>query len=149
MQIFERIAYRDLNARQKENYNFQRVSSVLADYGFSTQRLSDDWNGADFIAIHIDGRTVLRIQLKGRLSFDKKYMAKDLWIAFRFHDRVYVYDHDAMLDKAFALTSLGSTTAWKRSGVYTYHQPPQALLEPLMAYRLGGDIESSSETASQ
>lgn len=50
-----RICYNELNSRQQENYNFQKVSAVLADYGFVTMRLNDDWQGADFIAIHIDG----------------------------------------------------------------------------------------------
>ena len=40
---FDRKAYRDLNSRQQENYNFQKVSAVLADYGFATLRLSADW----------------------------------------------------------------------------------------------------------
>jgi hypothetical protein len=35
---------------------------VLADYGFLTMRLSDDWQGADFIAQHIDG-AFLKVQL--------------------------------------------------------------------------------------
>lgn len=51
----ERIDYAKLNARQKENFNFQKISAVLADYGFVAMRLSDDWQGADFIALHIDG----------------------------------------------------------------------------------------------
>lgn len=50
-----RISYNALNARQKENFNFQKVSAVLADYGFVTLRLCDDWQGADFLAQHIDG----------------------------------------------------------------------------------------------
>ncbi len=40
----EPIQYADLNSRQKENYNFQKLSAVLADYGYVTMRLSDDWN---------------------------------------------------------------------------------------------------------
>ena len=43
----KQIKYRRLNARQKENFNFQKLSAVLADYGFVTFRLSDDWQGAD------------------------------------------------------------------------------------------------------
>ncbi len=70
---FDLIDYKkDLNARQKENYNFQKISAVLADYGFVTLRLSDDWNGADFIALHKSGES-LRVQLKARLSFSRKY----------------------------------------------------------------------------
>jgi hypothetical protein len=44
------ISYASLNPRQKENYNYQKLSALLADYGFVTMRLSDDWRGADMIA---------------------------------------------------------------------------------------------------
>jgi len=46
---FDRIDYKTLNSRQKENCNFQKVSAALADYGFVTLRLSDDWQGADLL----------------------------------------------------------------------------------------------------
>jgi len=77
------IRYGSLNARQKENYNYQKLSALLADYGFVTMRLSDDWNGADMIAQHVDGDTFLKIQLKGRLTFCKKYEGRNLHVAFR------------------------------------------------------------------
>lgn len=32
---FKRIRFKDLNARQKENFYFQKVASTLADYGFN------------------------------------------------------------------------------------------------------------------
>ena len=70
--MFKRIRSEDLNARQKENFNFQKVASTLADYGFNCIRLSDDWQGADFIACHIDGNTFMKIQLKGRLHVSEK-----------------------------------------------------------------------------
>ena len=49
------VSYSDLNSKQQENYNFQKISGILADYGFMTLRLNDDWQGADFIAQHVDG----------------------------------------------------------------------------------------------
>ena len=67
-----KTSYAELNGRQKENFNFQKISAVLAEYGFVTFRLSDDWQGADFIALHISGE-VLRVQLKSRLTFSQKY----------------------------------------------------------------------------
>ncbi len=42
-----RIRYIELDARQKENYNYQKLAAVLADYGFVTMRLSSDWRGAE------------------------------------------------------------------------------------------------------
>ena len=56
-----RIKYMDLNARQKENFNYQKVSAILADYGFVTLRLSDDWQSADFIVQHIEREKFLRV----------------------------------------------------------------------------------------
>ena len=77
-QPFRRIKDADLkNTRRKENFNFAKLCGVMADYGFNLLRLSDDWEGADAIAVHIDGKTHLRIQLKGTgLVFAKKYLRK-------------------------------------------------------------------------
>jgi len=45
-----KINYSDLNSKQQEIYNFQKVASVLADFGFNCIKLADDWHGADFLA---------------------------------------------------------------------------------------------------
>ena len=94
----ELINYRDLNARQQEAYNFQKISAVLADYGFITMRLSSDWRGADFIAQHFDGATFLPVQLKGRLTFDRKYEGRGLHICFPNYGAWYLYPHDELLE---------------------------------------------------
>ena len=70
--IFEKIDYNSLNSKQKENYNFHKVASALADYGYDSMRLNNDWQGADFIAVKND--EMLKIQLKGRFTVDKKYI---------------------------------------------------------------------------
>lgn len=134
---FDLIDYKkDLNARQKENYNFQKISAVLADYGFVTIRLSDDWNGADFIALHISGK-YLRVQLKARLSFSRKYEAQpDLYIAFPFNGEWYLYKHGELLQKVLATTTIAKTESWSVRGGYSrggLGGPFLALLEP---YRL-------------
>lgn len=40
----KRIEYEKLSNRAKENYNFAKVASRLADYGYSCIRLTDDWD---------------------------------------------------------------------------------------------------------
>lgn len=40
--MFNRVAYSNLNSRQQENYNFQKVAARMADYGFNCMRLADD-----------------------------------------------------------------------------------------------------------
>jgi hypothetical protein len=99
---FYPVEYGDLNARAKENYNFHQIAAKLAEYGFAGMRLSDDYGGADFLSIHNDpnkAAIVLKVQLKGRLTFDKKYIDKDIFIAFRENDRVYVYPHDELKNR--------------------------------------------------
>jgi len=119
----------DLNDKQKENFNFQKVSSVLADRGFMTLRVSSDWQSADFIAQHIDGITFLKVQLKGRFTIDGKYVGKDLYICFP--DRPwnsacdldgdkrnwYLCPHDLLMDEALRVTKIGNRPGWlpKRS----------------------------------
>ncbi|MCM5661985.1 hypothetical protein [Galbibacter mesophilus] len=119
---FKRIDYKQLNARQKETYNFQKVSSIFAEYGFATIKLNDDWNGADFIAQHIDGDVYLKVQLKGRLTFDRKYIGKDLYIAFRHNESWFLYPHDLLLDKFLEefSTQMATTTSWVEKGNYTW-----------------------------
>jgi len=97
----QKIKYEKLNARQKETYNFQKVSAVFADFGFTTIKLSDDWLGSDFIAISFDGAKYLKVQLKSRLSFYKKYKGKGIFICFfdRPTNRWYLYPHDKVLNK--------------------------------------------------
>mgnify|MGYP006172859965 FL=1 len=76
MENLKKIKYTELNSKQKENYNFHKVASALADYGFNSLRLNDDWQGADFIAIN--GDDMMKIQLKGRFTVDKKYINKEI-----------------------------------------------------------------------
>jgi hypothetical protein len=116
----KKISYKSLNSRQQENFNYQKISSVLADYGFITHRLSDDWQGADFIAQHINGSTFLKVQLKGRLTFEKKYIGKDIWIVFNSNNIWYLYPHDQLLKEILDVSKIGSTSSWKDKGGYSF-----------------------------
>ena len=71
MNNFTKIKYSQLNSKQKENYNFHKVASALADYGYDSMRLNNDWQGADFIAVKND--EMLKVQLKGRFTVDIKW----------------------------------------------------------------------------
>lgn len=134
---FERVQYADLNARQKENYNFQKISAVLADFGFVTLRLTDDWQGADFIAQHINGETFLKVQLKGRLTFDRKYIGKDLYVAFEHQGAWYLYPHDELLNKVLLETNtMSGTLSWEQRGRYSWNSLSQQLLSLLEPFRI-------------
>lgn len=138
MPKFRRIKYKNLNSRQKEIFNFQKVSGLLAEYGYAALRLTDDWNGADFLAVHVDGNTMLRVQLKSRLTFSKRYKNQNLWVCFRYQDLVYMYPHDSVLKEALVLTNIENTKSWKRvRGTYSFPSPPSSMERVLAEYCLG------------
>lgn len=108
---------KDLNPKAREMYNFHKVASVLADYGYTSMWLNDDWNGADFIAVHIDGKSDIKIQLKGGISFAQKYRNKNLHICFidSCSGTTYLYPHDEILNK---VESQISDKKWQEQGTY-------------------------------
>jgi hypothetical protein len=141
----ERVTYAELNSRQKENYNYAHVSAILANYGFTTMRLTDDWEGADFIAQHISGEPFLKVQLKSRLWVDTKYKLKGIWTCFRAipGGSWYLYPHDAFLEFALRELGIGSTAVWENahdlatvSGAYSWPGVSAKLKQWLAAYVL-------------
>lgn len=134
--MFTKIKYETLNSRQQENFNFQKVAGHLADYGYNCLRLSDDWQGADFIACHIDGNRFLKVQLKGRLTIQKKYIGKDIYVAFCHSGTWYAYPHDEMMSRLLAHGTAGNSNSWKDNGSYSWPHLSAAILVLLEPYRI-------------
>lgn len=135
---FKKIPYEELNSRQQETFNFQKVSAVLADFGYLTIRLSDDWNGADFIAQHFKTKEFLKVQLKGRLTFDKKYQDKDLCICFKDGEQGnwYLYNHQELLEKVLSEGQIGETKTWAEDKPYHFPILSTRLKKLLEPYRI-------------
>ncbi|MFV1883455.1 MAG: hypothetical protein ACMZ7B_03085 [Balneola sp.] len=127
----KKIDYKDLNARQKEIYNFQKVAAVLADYGFNCIKLTDDWQDADFLAYHKDGKETLRIQLKARLTIKETYQRKNLYITFPIKDKWYLIEHDELVKYVRIHTNWLNTTSWLDRGIYSSASPNRNLLQSL------------------
>ena len=134
---FSRVSYEKLNARQKENHNFHKVAAIMADYGFNSMRLNDDWSGADFLAVHIDGETILRVQLKSALTIAKKYIGRNLRIAFPDGDGAYVFPHDEFVEEAGRQGKMIHAEAWKKeNGLFQMSPTPKWARKFLAPYRL-------------
>ena len=142
MTTLERIAYGELNSRQKESYNFQKVSAVLADFGFTTIRLSDDWQNADFIAQHMDQVTFLKVQLKGRVTFAKKYEGKKIFIAFPRGGAWYLYPHDELLKKVLDSGIVGDSSSWREKGGYSFRGISRQMNVWLAKYQISGAVQT-------
>jgi len=134
--MFIRIKYEDLNSRQKENFNFQKVAAELADYGFNCMWLNDDWQGADFIACHIDGNSFIKVQLKGRLTIDKKYNGKDIYIAFNQDGNWFIYPHDQLQSELLEMGLMSGSKSWDENGGYSWPNMPKNILENMEKYAI-------------
>ena len=137
-----RIDYDSLNGKQKEIYNFQKSAAVLADYGFNCIKLADDWQGADFLAYHKDGVETLRVQLKARLTIDRKYCGRGLWMNFPAHGVWYLIEHDELVRIVGQATTWLGSSSWRDRGSYSSGTPSRKLLEKLADYRVGEQFQS-------
>jgi len=117
---FKRIEYKDLSAKLKETYNFQKLAGALADYGLTCLRVTEDWNGAD-VLLHCP-RTLetSAVQLKGRFDVNKKYFNLGLLVAFREGNRWILFDHDRAADLLEKNDpTFANTSSWKDKGHYS------------------------------
>ena len=121
MNNFTKIDYNQLNSKQKENYNYHKVASALADYGYDSMRLNNDWQGADFIAVKND--EMLKVQLKGRFTVDKKYLDKEIYIAFIENNVVKMYDHDEAVN--MLTDNIKQSDSWNKHGSYSWGKTPK------------------------
>ena len=129
----EPIEYSSLKAKAQENYNFLKMAAILADYGYNCLWLNDDWNGADCIAIHIDGISDFKIQLKGGISFAQKYRGKNLFIAFFELGDLYIYPHDVVLDQ---VKSVISDQTWLAKDTYFQTKITKKFSETIAPYKV-------------
>ncbi len=129
----KKIEYSELNAKAKEMYNFQKASAKLADYGFTTMWLNNDWEGADFLAVHVDGETVLKVQLKARLTFSKKYVGKNIYMCFPENGEIYLFPHDEILEK---VEHRISDRKWVETGTWSSSSLTKQNADLLHSYRL-------------
>lgn len=121
MNNFTKIDYNQLNSKQKENYNYHKVASALADYGYDSMRLNNDWQGADFIAVKND--EMLKVQLKGRFTVDKKYINKEIYIAFIENNVVKMYYHDEAVN--MLPDNIKQSDSWDIQGSYSWGKTPK------------------------
>lgn len=135
-----KIDYKTLNSRQQEIYNFQKVAALLADYGFNCIKLADDWQGADFLAFKSNETETLRVQLKSRITIDKKYRGKNIWVAFP-HKKLrttswYLIEHDSLVEKVGQTTKWLESTSWVNKNGYSSESLNPALLSSLADHKL-------------
>jgi hypothetical protein len=116
-----KVYYKDLNSKEKENYNYHKVAAALAEYGYDSMRLNNDWQGADFIAVK--GDEMIKVQLKSRFTLDAKYEGKNIYIAFIEDAKIKIYLHDEALN--IASNNIIDSESWRLRQRYNFNQTPK------------------------
>jgi len=97
--VFEQIEYPSVHCKAQETYNFHKIAVILADYGSNGLWLNNDWNGVDGIAVHINGISDFKSQLKNAVSYTQEYRAQKLYVVFFELSDLYTYAHSFVLHK--------------------------------------------------
>jgi hypothetical protein len=100
----------------REVINRNTVVSLALEQGFNAFLPVYD-GGVDFILYRESDGLLRRIQLKSRWTIERKYVGRDIWIAFPSAGDWYLMPHDEMV--AMAQTDgVTETTSWKDAGGY-------------------------------
>lgn len=141
------ISNKNLSSKGVESYNYHHLAAILAEYGYESYRINDDSHGADLIAYHLPLKntdkkfslvfSVLKIQLKSRVTIAKKYTGKDIITAFpkpnveNNLNEWYLIPHDELLK---LLISQQETPTWQKKGEYSTNYISKKLHEQLKPY---------------
>ena len=122
---FARIDYKEgtgKSSKQVETYNFHKAAAVLVEFGFDCIRVSDDWEGADFLAHHKQTGKTLMVQLKTCLVIDRRYdQNPDLYMCFPLDrpDNWYLLKHADLIKLVQEHSPQWlDTNGWKKQGLY-------------------------------
>jgi hypothetical protein len=117
----EKVNYTNLIGKEQEVYNYAKTASTLVEYGYVCNLITADKHGADMIAYNFLNGENIQIQLKGsRATLDKKYIGKNLYIAYtdRNTNEICIYDHDLGIE-IFENTKSALTNTWKKTGMWS------------------------------
>lgn len=135
---WERINYSDLKqGKAQEVYNYAKVVSVLADYGFECTHFINDVNGADFAAHHSESGQTLNVQQKSAMQVEPKYRDRGLWLVFQVKRVWYLIEHDRLWCILAENTTAFDTKTFRKEQRVFKHDPSKALLKILEPYCLG------------
>jgi len=101
--------------------------------------------GIDFILYNETAGDTKLVQLKGRWTIDKKYIDRNVWIAFHDRGHWYVAPHDEMVRLAEGYGHL-TTKSWE-AGTYSKSPLSERDRLDLAAYRFEAVEEVAEEAA--
>ena len=140
--------------------NATQITEVINRNTFVSLALADGFNaflpvfdgGVDFILYREKDNTFRKVQLKARWTIDRKYVNRDIWIAFPivFPSKVawYLMPHDLMLEHAKA-DGKTKTDSWVLHGTYHMPQPSQTMVLSCEDFRFKPVVAITDAAAEQ
>jgi hypothetical protein len=133
------------SSQVREVINRNTVVSLAMEQGFNAFLPVYD-GGVDFI-LYREGDGLLRkVQLKGRWMIDRKYMGRDIWMAFPIGGEWYLMPHDEMVASAEA-DGTTRTASWLEGGAYSRPRPSKAVIAACEPYRFAGIAQVAARAA--
>lgn len=100
--------------------------------------------GVDFILYRESDGIVRKVQLKGRWTIDRKYLGRDIWIAFPIGTDWYLMPHDEMVASADA-DGATKSASWTEGGSYSRPRPSKAVVAACASYRFAPVADVAAE----
>jgi hypothetical protein len=104
--------------------------------------------GVDFILYRENDRHLLKVQLKARWTIERKYIGRDIWIAFPVGEDWYLMPHDQMLAAA-ETDGVTKTASWVENDAYSRRRLSAAVLAQCASYRFGRIAEVAAQAAAE
>lgn len=132
------VSYERLGNKGQESYNSSKLISIMADYGYlECAKINNDKWGADLLFYRASDADIKKVQLKGRATFSKHYMNKDLYIAYPDQKGWYMYPHDKVVAIAKPNQSWPQTLSWSSpDGGYSWNVTPRWLRDILSPWQI-------------
>lgn len=131
----------------REVINRNTVVSLALAQGFNAFLPVYD-GGVDFILYRESDGMVRKAQLKGRWMIDRKYLGRDIWMAFPIAGDWYLMPHDEMAALA-EVEGVTKTASWIEGGAYSKPRPSKATIAACAAYRFSPIEAVTAEAAEE
>lgn len=139
----------------REVINRNVVVSLALERGFNAYLPVYD-GGVDFI-LHREAQAgrpetttdTRKVQLKGRWTIDKKYIGRDIWVAFPVGDDWYLVPHDEMVAIAKAYTTALESTSWIKGNAYSWPKPTKVMMAQCEVHRFAPIARVAAEAATE
>lgn len=132
----------------REVINRNIVVSLALEQGFNAFLPVYD-GGVDFILYRESDNTIRKVQLKGRWMIDRKYVGRDIWMAFPIGTDWYLMPHDEMLKLAAMNGKTTKSDSWIIGGAYSLKVPSKETIEQCAAYRFTPIAKIAAEAADE